>query len=341
MTLEVYLDPSILSVPNMGQSSEEAHNLLKRVEDLAYMLNKRLPIKIISTYNLYEEVGVSYPNLALLSEFLDEHNLDNYSAQDLLKAFTIIFDNIQHASDDQYGEVLDGTMLSSSFDQSNFEVEVPNSFLQSVITCSLRRFSGANNFLLMPFVSEIENNHSVECDVRDISINGNRRAEALSYESEVFLISGLEDLESIEIAISSWKKSTNDSDFICSIWFGARATMRERYDELRNPSFSLGTEFVRSLADNEAMGEGRFSRITAKFCFSAVAGYQNASFGEVRFSDVRARDNAIPLRAQLNKGNPAKRIMVWKLPDDSFEFANVGPKRELEIEVGTNECARI
>lgn len=341
MTVEVYLDPSLLSVPNMGQSPEEAQKLLKRVEDLAYILNRRLPIKIISTYNIYDEVGVSYPNITLLSDFLEEHDLDNYSAQDLLKAFTIIFENIHHASDDHYGEVLDGTVSSSSLNCDNLEGEIPNTFFSSVLTCSLRRFSGANNFLLMPFISDVEMNHYVECVVRDVSVNSQRRTEPFSYDSDVFLISDLEDLESVDVAISSWKKSTRDSDFVCSIWLGARAIMRERRDEIRDPRFYLGTNFVRSLADNEAMGEGRFSRLTARFCFGAAAGYHNDSFREVRFSEARARDKAIPLRAQLNKGNPAKRIMVWKVSDDIFEFANVGPKRELEIEVGESECARI
>lgn len=338
MTIEVYLDPSILSIPNMGQSPEEAASLLKRVEEISDAISMRLPVRIISTYNIYDDVGVSYPNVEILSEFLEVHNLDNYSANDLHKAFTIIFDKIEDASDDIYGEVLDGAFLEGALDCNNLGNDVPNSFYKSLLTCSLRRFGGANSFLLLPFVSDVGGEHYMECQAHSIARDGKRETSELSYGSEVFIINSLAELESEDVALGSWKKSKTEADILCSIWFGARAAMKERGDRVVNPKFSLGTNFFKSLASNEASGTGRFAQITAKFCFSAAAGYQDANLGEVRFSGSRARDQAVPLRAQLNTGNTAKRIMVWRLSNSSLEFANVGPKNELKIEVGAADC---
>lgn len=341
MTIEVYLDPSILSVPNMGQSADEAVRLLKRIEELSVLISMRLPVKIISTYDIYEAVGASYPNVDLIDDFLQMHNIDNYSANDLFRAFTIIFEKIEYAVDDIYGEVLEGTILGGTIDCENISDEVPDSFNRSLLTCSLRRFGGANSFLLMPFVSDLRGQHQIECEINASVKNGNDYSDRLNYECSISIINNISDLEDTEIAVESWRNSETDNDLLCSIWFGARAAMKDRGDKLFEPSFSLGTQFLSSLNANEASGIGRFSQITAKFCFTAVAGYQEQNFGVVRFARPRNRDQAVPLRAQLNTGNPAKRIMAWKLLNSSLEFANVGPKNELAIEIGTENCVSI
>jgi len=101
------------------------------------------------------------------------------------------------------------------------------------------------------------------------------------------------------------------------------------------PAFYVGSDFHTSLGERECSGNDKYARLTLNCCAAAVLNLPTIEIKDFR-KNPRAADMAAPLRAHINKGKAAMRLMMWRRPaqgnrPETLEFANVGRKHEEEI----------
>lgn len=93
-------------------------------------------------------------------------------------------------------------------------------------------------------------------------------------------------------------------------------------DSLKNWSFDSRADWARTFIDSCA-------RIILQMPKNSVDPFWEDS--HKRKQRMRSEDGAKACRTHLTKSNEGFRLMLWILPDNSIEFANVGDKNELEI----------
>jgi hypothetical protein len=111
------------------------------------------------------------------------------------------------------------------------------------------------------------------------------------------------------------------------------------------PVFEIGSGFYESLVRNNAGPNGGFAASVREVCARLVLGspkYEVRDFlisrpgkkGKMR-PLVRAGDTAH--RTHITKRHEALRLMLWTRSGGALEFANIGPKSELRIDMGVPE----
>jgi hypothetical protein len=112
------------------------------------------------------------------------------------------------------------------------------------------------------------------------------------------------------------------------------------------PEFSIGSDFFETALRYGAAGSWGTNRdLLREACARIVVNDPKYPIGELRRANKvgklvpisRHSDGALACRTHLQKSHAALRLMFWRRKDGSAEFANVGPKAELEILDGTNE----
>jgi hypothetical protein len=101
--------------------------------------------------------------------------------------------------------------------------------------------------------------------------------------------------------------------------------------------YALGDEFLASARANAFGGRSDLARILIDSCARIVIGVPKQEVKPFRVRETSDEqmlrpDGARAWRTHLTKAGPGYRLMLWTLPDGSVEFANVGPKKELEIQ---------
>lgn len=98
--------------------------------------------------------------------------------------------------------------------------------------------------------------------------------------------------------------------------------------------YSIGSRFLQTAQEWECGQEGNHAFTLIESCARIALEIPK---NEVKsFTDGTSRqkvrsDGALAYRTHLTKRGKALRLMLWKLPDGSIEFANVGDKDELTI----------
>ena len=101
--------------------------------------------------------------------------------------------------------------------------------------------------------------------------------------------------------------------------------------------FILGSHFIDSVKTWGFGSRSDYAMILIESCARIILGIPKKPLNEFRVnskltSGQRVRDDgALALRTHLTKKGVGFRLMIWKLPNGVYEFANVGSKNELEI----------
>jgi hypothetical protein len=100
----------------------------------------------------------------------------------------------------------------------------------------------------------------------------------------------------------------------------------------------MGSRFIESFIEWDGLGNGAYSNSVLETCARIVAGSPKNEVREMRSRSPGGRerpivrsDGAKAFRTHVSKSGEAIRLMYWQANDGSVEFANIGPKRELEI----------
>jgi len=102
-------------------------------------------------------------------------------------------------------------------------------------------------------------------------------------------------------------------------------------------AFILGSHFIDSVKTWGFGSRSDYAMILIESCARIILGIPKKPLNEFRenskpTSGQRVRnDGALAFRTHLTKKGVGFRLMIWKMPNGIYEFANVGSKNELEI----------
>ena len=102
---------------------------------------------------------------------------------------------------------------------------------------------------------------------------------------------------------------------------------------LPKASLTVGSHFLESANKNQAGPASKYGHLVLETCARLAIGQPKgrvSNFTRAGGAVRRPSDGAIAKRTHLSKSHEALRLMFWET-DDGLEFANVGPKNELEI----------
>ena len=133
-----------------------------------------------------------------------------------------------------------------------------------------------------------------------------------------------------------WQQADCEADLFLALTIRAYQLAKEAGEDVVWSEFSrtkVGECFFKSLKLNAASGGGSHSASTFETCSRLLARLPK---NEVKRFVVNDRgDGARAFRTHIGGSHEALRLMIWRLPGDEVEFANVGPKMEELIEYGT------
>ncbi|TAW18725.1 hypothetical protein [Rhizobium ruizarguesonis] len=341
----LYLDTALLAVPNYAIDGNSAQELIDRVlhfSDVASApsdIPLRLVISSLAEATLW---GVHHaPERDQIAEFMDLMEIsDYYSPNDLLRSYNTILDRASRSAElccveitafnnfsanPQLGQALAPAILASETQRILLNVSILNQLERgwsvgsslNGATCTLYELNGDVTEATGPqaeMVGELPSRHAGGAYVVP-------RVEALAGSAEHL-----------------WARASSDQEIHFAITLGAIALRRaaglnSELSSLRR--FRLGPLLLDSLTEHGCCGVGRFSSATRLLLTQLVAGLcgrEIGKFGRPQ-QEVRDFDGAKAFRVHLTKGKLGLRLMFWTA-GENIEFANVGVKKALEIEVG-------
>jgi len=149
------------------------------------------------------------------------------------------------------------------------------------------------------------------------------------------------------VPLRVWENATSARDVKFAIQLQCRKLLFEdgvasTWKKL--PPFLIGEGFLESLKTWKAYGAAEYSSTVLNICASVAIRRSNIVIDDFLDASMmacrrRPADNAWAKRVQIFNSHEALRLMLWEKDSKLFEFANIGAKKELYIQVGSIEKA--
>jgi hypothetical protein len=348
--INVCLDTALLSIPNFALNSDEAEQEIERVFQFSSAVANHLPIACyISEYcgDVLWSCGCG-PDVGTVSDFLDLMSLDDvYSSNDVVRAYQTILDRASILSEIPQGEVLEFSEFASS---PIYPVDLaPHDLVNESKRSALNSLSLARTGITLTACAWSGQGigHSIELSA---VIDSVREVPGSLNPIAIGNVEGIIDLISVPSALVSeygskliWNSASEERSLYFAIAAKAMLLVKANggnMDSSALGSFKIGPRFISSLQDNQALGAGRYGSITHELCAQLVSGLCNRYQRPMGRPNqiIRGTDGARAMRVHLTDAHEGLRLMYWST-DSGIEFANVGPKMELEIESGARGMA--
>ena len=138
---------------------------------------------------------------------------------------------------------------------------------------------------------------------------------------------------------------------VCAIWQSAtcceeaeeaieqcvHALVQSGLDDSRRYAYRMGPRFLEAAKLWGFFSRTDYAMLLIESCARIVLGVPKNPINPFRVSSSASAaqrdrsDGALAFRTHLTKAGPGFRLMFWRLPNGTLEFANVGDKDELEI----------
>jgi hypothetical protein len=133
-----------------------------------------------------------------------------------------------------------------------------------------------------------------------------------------------------------WRNATDERAAVNAINLCVAEIEESGVRPERKPEFRLGASFLESARRWGFGNRSDYARLLIESCARIVLGIPKHSVEPFRESadshQQRSRDGgALAYRTHLTKKGAGFRLMLWRIPDGTIEFANVGDKDELVI----------
>jgi hypothetical protein len=357
MTIFIAIDPALLAVPNHAASQDEAETIIHRISNWAKPALFKGMFRGVLLSDALEAltVGNYFPSGPNVAALLDMWNLRNvYSAEDIRRSINFILERALVAADCWGIEAGSPSFCETRPDLSAFKAEAPlyDVTVRLAVSALLAKNVNAHHFPVM--VSGFPN---FTGDIYIIATADDGFAKP-EYELH-FPISTRADLlligEALDIAVAIgpeklWRSATDADQLHFAICAKVIQLFRARgaSKRLREvPRFSIGSKFFRSISNFGGSGADLNCDVVLESCARLVMGnpknkvaiFKRKTGAGRLVAARREGDNAEGLRTHLTKRHEALRLMFWRHTDGSLEFANIGPKAELEISDGVAQEA--
>lgn len=344
------VDTAVLAIPNFAVSEDTAERLFERVVRYARLIRPDSPFTIVISDTADADLWANNlaPTVDQIREFVEAVGLSHlFNPYDLLAAYQTILTRARRAGEDFGLEACEVLGFKSVPDLLPGLSPIA---LHPLCQKCLATAAGLDGLdLRWTFGSAFSgvDRSLVEVNAEVVQWVGARAHQIPdtreSFTGGVVSIGDLRDMVCLEYAQRVWTYARTSAEIYLAISIYALVVRRQhdagaKLEDLR--PFSLGPVFVRSLEAQQCSNSGSYSGVTLQRCAQIVAGLGNVRIGTLGrpHQEVRDFDGALAHRVHISGGHAGLRLMFWETAF-GIEFANVGPKQELIIEVGTPQGA--
>lgn len=339
----ILIDPACIAVPNFAESSDDVERLIDRLIEYARIVSSNNPFEIFVDDNIEEKLGNLYPSFEAITDYLEMCGLDHvFQARDIAKQVGAILARSTRWSDADLPlvEAFASLEIQPPLPALLYPRELAEETHYSLLAVSVASSQFKCIFLSSPFPDYNLTHYSIHA--KSIHL---KRAGVLSeipaFTGSAKTLPEIFNLMTLDTAHEKWRSAQNSSDIFAAIIFGGVALTTAANKEIREEirSFSVGSDFIQSLRDNQAFRDGVYAREVANTCFELVSGTFGGTdriFGRY-VAQTRPRDGASGRRCHVTKGGVGLRLMYWN-KGNHLEFSNIGPKFELIIKDGDKSC---
>ncbi|ARO24718.1 hypothetical protein TAL182_CH02972 [Rhizobium sp. TAL182] len=344
--LHIYVDTALLAVPNYGYGiSGVSQEIIDRMTHFSVLTLEDVPLKIVVSDDAEDVLGVDYPSIESIEEFLNAEGLAHiYSVNDLYKQYLILLDRAARPHELNTFEVYDFSYFSSvpplppGLGPARLATETQRVF----VSVGAKNESGSTWYVGSSMNAGGVRVYDVTSIVDAASHNPAPVYGPLPFQftSQVKILENIVDLVDISVAEELWRNASSAEDIHFAVSLGAFA-LKKSIDQgaaiadLRQ--FTIGSDFFDSLCGHGCAGTQHYSSTTFELCAQIVA---DIGIADIRVmgrpvQTRRVRDHAGACRTHINGGGVGLRLMHWDC-GPHIEFANVGAKHELYIAPGVS-----
>jgi hypothetical protein len=133
-----------------------------------------------------------------------------------------------------------------------------------------------------------------------------------------------------------WQSATCEEEAIGVIEQYINYLVNRGLDESQRCTYQIGARFLEAARQWGFFSRTDYAMVLIEACARIVLGAPKNPIKIFRVSassteQLVRTDGASAWRTHLTKSGPGFRLMLWRLPNCTFEFANVGVKNELKI----------
>lgn len=347
----IYVETSVLAIPNYAVDKDTAEEIIERALYFSELCMPGIPIQAVKSPRCDEILWLNNigPTYDQIEEFLQMVDLDGiYSARDILVLYQTIMERAADADEIAPAEV-------ESFSEFKSDPEIPEALSPATLRSETERVycAVALREKLSPGRWAIGSGvfghagRKLAIEAVATALTAPKGLEApdvpIKFAEAIVSLSRLSDIVGQDIARAIWERAESEQELHLAVTLFALALVAESGGAVKLNAlkrFSIGAGFFASLDRNQCRIAAGFSGATLNLCAQLVAGLCNRQIGEFGKPKqlIRSVDQARAWRVHITEGGVGLRLMYWEV-GDRIEFANVGPKKELEIERGDPELS--
>jgi len=345
---EIVVDPFLLCLPNPCTASDQLELFIDSILGWKKLIDRKDACVLFSdSAQVALNVDDEFPHRHRLANLIKHHN---YEIADQ-KTISQLVDGIlkrMPSFEDYYGidEVLiDDYLVDPTFMLSRLKENCQIAFAEILSIISVVQHLDAASHDAVTIASSLSND-TTDSFPNDVKITS--RIDAVNYCKEeinypeffqctvcnkITISFSHENLINEFSLLDIWKQNSDDSSAINAIEVYINNLVDSGVDPQHKAEFNIGPNFLDS---TKKWGDPYLFNIIES-CARIILGIPKYALNEFRTSSKstskqRTRDDgALAYRTHLTKKGVGLRLMVWQLPNGSYEFANIGAKGELEI----------
>lgn len=342
--LGIQLDTALLAIPNYANNELEAEDIVFRIIQWSRALLSPAGKYIArsSTADEFLWANSFYPARDQIAGLLELFDLQNYySINDVVSAYNIIASRsiiseelfglsiqeceISSCDPDVISEASPVDLQDETRKVFNLAIAVEN-YIPNVRCVIGTAFSAdcGSEILIEGKISKISGQHPEITSKLPLQVSG-----------KVRICTSLDRLENALLASDLWEIADSNDDYWIAILIGAVEMSKSLglgLDIFSVPKFQIGSEFVSSLNQNQATGNGKFSSVVRDTVIRVILNCPKEPLKPFHLKSqlVRARDSATAFRTHVTKSSEGLRLMIWSR-SDGIELANIGVKNDAKI----------
>lgn len=357
----LHFDPALLAIPNHASTQAEAEQIVHRIRYWArscFFSTIFQGVILGDTLNILAEENF-FPTTPNIVDLLSAWDLRHvYSTEDIRRSINFILER-SSILEDVFGVEVTDASVCESIPNLSASVREPSLFDSSVRflgTLSLALAVSGDKLNASVVVPGFANTIGQVC----LKVTANEGV-ALEYDEQftfplsicatLIFADTVDDIGNNLGAKALWDVSKNSEQLHFALMVEAVNLLRikglpDHPDDIRK--FSIGSDFFQSASRYDATGlSGTNCDLLREACARIVINDPKYEVSELKRRNnvgklvpiARRGDGATAHRTHLQKSHAALRLMFWRLKDGSIEFANIGPKSELEILDGNGNSA--
>lgn len=352
---EILVDPFLLCLPNPCTTSEQLEDFVNSLvgwRGLTKRENTHVLLSDSSQVALHDDN--EYPHRHRLSQLLKQFQCDIADEKTISKLVSGILAKTP-SFEDYYGidAVLideDGMSVDPTTILSRLKVKCRSAFAQTLATISIVRLIKTSETVDSVLIASAFGTPSISPQPEEVVFESEiHQVDFLQKDVDFSAELPLKVVTAIPISfdhnellnrLGLWGVWNNASDKISistTILMCVQSLINSGVSEDLKVEFTLGDAFLDSVKACGAGARSDYAMVIIESCARIVLGIPKNPIIEFRVdakptSAQRTRDDgSLAFRTHLTKKGEGLRLMVWRLPNGVFEFANVGNKDDLRI----------